>query len=91
MPRSQFQRRTMINWERMDIDKGQFPAAMTAELREHGTNGYRVLPTIIDAPENQASMPDADPSKWVPAEDLARVICFLALTTRARSMTARSR
>ncbi len=81
----------MINWERLDIDKGPFPAAMTAELREHGINANRVLPTIIDAPENQASMPDADPSRWVPAEDLARVICVLAFDDTRTSMTRRCR
>ena len=91
MPRSQFQRCTMINWERLDIDKGQFPAAMAAELRKHGINANRVLPTIIDAPENQASMPDADPSRWVPAEDVARVIYFPAFVDRRTSMTRRCR
>ena len=37
-----------------------------------------VLPSIIDTPENRAAMPDADPTRWVAAEDLASVIAFLA-------------
>ncbi len=36
-----------------------------------------VLPSIIDTPQNRADMPDADPSKWVTAEELAAVILFL--------------
>lgn len=52
--------------------------AMAAELREHRINVNCVLPTIIDTPENRRSMPDADPSRWVAPEDLARIIVFLA-------------
>jgi NAD(P)-dependent dehydrogenase (short-subunit alcohol dehydrogenase family) len=52
--------------------------AMAAELREHGINVNCVLPTIIDTPENRRSMPNADPSRWVAPEDLARIIVFLA-------------
>lgn len=52
--------------------------AMAAELREHGINVNCVLPTIIDTPENRRSMPDADPSRWVAPDDLARIIMFLA-------------
>jgi NAD(P)-dependent dehydrogenase (short-subunit alcohol dehydrogenase family) len=52
--------------------------AMAAELREHGINVNCVLPTIIDTPENRRAMPDADPSRWVAPEDLARIILFLA-------------
>ncbi len=52
--------------------------AMAAELREKNINVNCVLPTIIDTPENRAAMPGADPARWVAAEDLARVILFLA-------------
>jgi NAD(P)-dependent dehydrogenase (short-subunit alcohol dehydrogenase family) len=51
---------------------------MAAELRDQGINVNCVLPTIIDTPENRASMPDADPSRWVAPQDLANVIVFLA-------------
>lgn len=52
--------------------------AMAAELREQRINVNCVLPTIIDTPENRASMPDADPARWVAPQDLAGVIVFLA-------------
>ena len=52
--------------------------ALSAELREKNINVNCVLPTIIDTPENRASMPDADPSRWVAPADLANVIVFLA-------------
>jgi NAD(P)-dependent dehydrogenase (short-subunit alcohol dehydrogenase family) len=52
--------------------------AMSAELREKNINVNCVLPTIIDTPQNRASMPGADPARWVAPADLARVIAFLA-------------
>jgi NAD(P)-dependent dehydrogenase (short-subunit alcohol dehydrogenase family) len=52
--------------------------AMSAELREDGINVNAVLPSIIDTPANRASMPDADPRRWVAPEALAAVIGFLA-------------
>ncbi len=36
-----------------------------------------MLPSVIDTPANRESMPDADWSKWVPPEQIARVIRFL--------------
>lgn len=51
--------------------------AMSAELREQNINVNCVLPSIIDTPPNRASMPGADPAKWVAAKDLANVILFL--------------
>ena len=52
--------------------------AMAAELRERHINVNCVLPSIIDTPENRAAMPDADPGRWVAAQDLASVVAFLA-------------
>lgn len=52
--------------------------AMAAELREQRINVNCVLPTIIDTPENRSAMPEADPARWVNAQDLAQVIVFLA-------------
>ena len=52
--------------------------SMAAELREHGINVNAVLPSIIDTPANRASMPEADPRRWVAPDDLAAVIGFLA-------------
>jgi len=52
--------------------------AMSAELRMKNINVNCVLPTVLDTPQNRADMPDADPSRWVHPQDLARVIAFLA-------------
>jgi NAD(P)-dependent dehydrogenase (short-subunit alcohol dehydrogenase family) len=52
--------------------------AMAAELRESNINVNCVLPSIIDTPENRASMPDADHTRWVAPDALAKVIAFLA-------------
>src|SRR5690242_20804860 len=52
--------------------------AMAAELRDKNINVNCVLPTIIDTPENRASMPKANPAKWIAPADLANVIVFLA-------------
>jgi len=52
--------------------------AMSAELRERHINVNCVLPTIIDTPENRASMPTVDPARWVAPAALADVIAFLA-------------
>ena len=35
-----------------------------------------IVPSTIDTPQNRASMPDADFSKWVKAEDIASVISY---------------
>lgn len=37
-----------------------------------------VLPSTIDTPANRRAMPDADPSRWVPPAEIARVLLFLA-------------
>lgn len=45
-----------------------------------------VLPSILDTAQNRKDMPDADPSKWVQPEDLAKVMLFLA-SEDARAIT----
>lgn len=52
--------------------------SMSAELKKEGINVNSVVPGTIDTPSNRKAMPKADTSKWVPAEDLASVILFLA-------------
>jgi NAD(P)-dependent dehydrogenase (short-subunit alcohol dehydrogenase family) len=37
-----------------------------------------VLPSIIDTAENREAMPDADTSTWIPPEEVAGVLAFLA-------------
>jgi NAD(P)-dependent dehydrogenase (short-subunit alcohol dehydrogenase family) len=52
--------------------------AMAAELVESRITVNAVLPSTIDTPANRAAMPDADFSKWVAPEEIARVVLFLA-------------
>jgi NAD(P)-dependent dehydrogenase (short-subunit alcohol dehydrogenase family) len=51
--------------------------AMAAELREQRITVNAVMPSTIDTPENRTSMPKADASRFVPPEQIARVILFL--------------
>lgn len=51
--------------------------ALDSEYRDSGVRCNAVLPSVIDTPANRDSMPDADWSKWVPPEQIARVIRFL--------------
>jgi len=52
--------------------------AMADELKEQGINVNCVIPSIIDTERNRSDMPDADFSRWVTPEAMARVIGFLA-------------
>lgn len=54
-----------------------FVKALDAEYRQAGVRSNAVIPSVIDTPANRADMPDADSSKWVPPEQIARVIRFL--------------
>jgi NAD(P)-dependent dehydrogenase (short-subunit alcohol dehydrogenase family) len=51
--------------------------SMAAELRDQNINVNAVLPSIIDSPPNRKDMPNADPAKWVTADDVANAILFL--------------
>jgi NAD(P)-dependent dehydrogenase (short-subunit alcohol dehydrogenase family) len=52
--------------------------SMAAELLAHGITVNAVMPSVIDTPQNRASNPETDYSKWVTPESLAGVIAFLA-------------
>jgi NAD(P)-dependent dehydrogenase (short-subunit alcohol dehydrogenase family) len=54
-----------------------FVQALDAEYRGDGVRSNAVLPSVIDTPANRKSQPDADHSKWVPPEEIAKVIRFL--------------
>ena len=54
-----------------------FVQALDAEYRQDGVRANAILPSVIDTPANRASQPDADYSKWVAPEEIARVIRFL--------------
>jgi NAD(P)-dependent dehydrogenase (short-subunit alcohol dehydrogenase family) len=50
---------------------------MAEETRNLNININCVLPTIIDTESNRKAMPGSVFSTWIPAEELAKVICFL--------------
>lgn len=52
--------------------------SLAAELKQYSINVNCVLPSIIDTPRNRQDMPNADYSKWVAPDALARVVLFLA-------------
>ena len=54
-----------------------FVQALAAEYRDDGIRANAVLPSTIDTPANREQMPNADHAKWVPPEQIARVVCFL--------------
>src|SRR3954468_9298135 len=54
-----------------------FVQTLDAEYRQDGIRANAVLPSVIDTPANRAAQPDADYSKWVTPEAIARVIRFL--------------
>jgi NAD(P)-dependent dehydrogenase (short-subunit alcohol dehydrogenase family) len=55
-----------------------FTAAIAAETKGSDVTANCVLPSVIDTPQNRASMGEAQAAKWVKPESLAGVICFLA-------------
>ena len=62
---------------------------LTESLAEEMKGKVRVnavLPSILDTVQNRKDMPDADPSKWVQPDDLAKVMLFLA-SDDARAIT----
>lgn len=54
-----------------------FVQALAVEYRDAGIRANAVLPNAIDTPANRAQMPDADFSRWVAPDEIARVIRFL--------------
>jgi len=54
-----------------------FAKAVAAEYRDQRVRCNAILPSVIDTPANRAAMPDADFSKWVPPEEIGRVVRFL--------------
>ena len=48
------------------------------EVKDYDITVNTVMPSIVDTPLNQEAMADADFSRWVPPEELAEVMLFLA-------------
>ena len=50
---------------------------INAEGGERNIRSAVIVPGIIDTPENRKTMPDADFSKWITADEIAETIAFL--------------
>lgn len=60
--------------------------SLADELKLKGITVNAVLPSIIDTPANRADMPQAKQDRWVPPQEIARVIAFL-LSDAASAVT----
>ncbi len=63
--------------------------SMAAELGSKGINVNGIVPAMIDTPQNRASSPNADYSKWVQPEEIAQAILYLT-SDAARSINGAS-
>jgi NAD(P)-dependent dehydrogenase (short-subunit alcohol dehydrogenase family) len=54
-----------------------FIQALDAEYKHDGVRCNAILPSVIDTPPNREAQPDADHSKWVSPEEIAKVVRFL--------------
>ena len=54
-----------------------FIQALDADYRDQGVRCNAILPSVIDTPANRRAQPDADHSKWVPPQQIAKVVRFL--------------
>jgi NAD(P)-dependent dehydrogenase (short-subunit alcohol dehydrogenase family) len=57
--------------------------ALDVEYRKEGVRCNAILPSVIDTPANRESQPNADYSKWVKPEEIAKVVCFLVSSDSA--------
>ena len=51
--------------------------ALDAEYKDDGIRCNAILPSVIDTPANREAMPDADYTRWVPPQQIAKVVRFL--------------
>jgi NAD(P)-dependent dehydrogenase (short-subunit alcohol dehydrogenase family) len=58
---------------------------LAEELKDYDIRAHSVLPGTMDTEANRRAMPDAEFSRWVKTEDVARVIHFL-LSDHARAV-----
>jgi NAD(P)-dependent dehydrogenase (short-subunit alcohol dehydrogenase family) len=57
--------------------------ALDVEYRKEGVRCNAILPSVIDTPANREAQPNADHSKWVRPEEIAKVVCFLVSSDSA--------
>ena len=57
--------------------------ALDVEYRKEGVRCNAILPSVIDTPANREAQPNADHSKWVKPEEIAKVVCFLVSSDSA--------
>jgi NAD(P)-dependent dehydrogenase (short-subunit alcohol dehydrogenase family) len=62
---------------------------IAAEVKGSGVTANVILPSTIDTPANRASMPKADPDKWVPPQRIAATMRFLCSDAAASINGAR--
>jgi NAD(P)-dependent dehydrogenase (short-subunit alcohol dehydrogenase family) len=70
------------------VSKGavlQLTEILARELEEYDIRAHCILPGTMDTEANRKAMPKADFSKWVPTEDVAKVIHFL-LSDQSRAV-----
>lgn len=70
------------------VSKGavlQLTEILAQELGSHDVRAHCILPGTMDTPANRKAMPNADFSKWVRTEDVAKVIHFL-LSDQSRAV-----
>ena len=60
--------------------------SLAAELKDRGVTVNAILPSIMDTPRNRLDMPDADFTRWVPLESVAKLMAFL-LSDAAAAIT----
>ncbi|MCZ2100191.1 MAG: SDR family NAD(P)-dependent oxidoreductase [Chitinophagales bacterium] len=52
----------------------QLANIINADAKQTGVKAFVIVPSTIDTPQNRASMPNADYSKWEKPEDIAMLI-----------------
>jgi NAD(P)-dependent dehydrogenase (short-subunit alcohol dehydrogenase family) len=52
--------------------------SLALELKPRGIRVNAILPHNVDTPGNRALQPNADPSEWPSAKDVAKVVMYLA-------------
>jgi NAD(P)-dependent dehydrogenase (short-subunit alcohol dehydrogenase family) len=70
------------------VSKGavrQLSEILAEELKSYDIHVHCLMPGTMDTPANRKAMPNADATKWVKTEDVARVIHFL-LSDDARAV-----